>query len=207
MHDISGELANLRRENARLRKLLKLTDGEAASPHGTQTAWFDKSPGPVDASSSPRAKVEFFAALFGARREVPSPRFLVDELAEHMMGKQPEDLAFAGIRNPSTTASQHLRTAFSAAARATMTLYTYGHLFEDRLDEVGDALTAPGKPPSGAETASICCPCAPALPQPDSAGNAEGAPPSVSAGQDPFSDLYPRRDSNPRYRLERATEE
>jgi hypothetical protein len=39
---------------------------------------------------------------------------------------------------------------------------------------------------------------------PDSERNTEGAPPSVSAGQDPFTDLYPRRDSNPRYRLERA---
>jgi hypothetical protein len=45
---------------------------------------------------------------------------------------------------------------------------------------------------------------APVLPEPDSAGYDEAAPPSVSAGQDRFSDLYPRRDSNPRYRLERA---
>ena len=38
------------RENARLRKLLKLTDAEAAPARGTQAAWFDKAPGPVDAS-------------------------------------------------------------------------------------------------------------------------------------------------------------
>jgi len=68
--DISSELESLRRENARLRKLLKLTDAEAAPAHGTQSAWFDRSPGPVDASSSPQAKVEFYAALFGARRDV-----------------------------------------------------------------------------------------------------------------------------------------
>lgn len=112
------------------------------------------------------------------RREVPIPRFLVDELAENIKGKQPEDLLFAGIRNGQPLRVSTFRTAFSAAARtigvpdlhphqlrhtaaslaiasgadvkvvqqmlghssATMTLDTYGHLFEDRLDEVGDAL-------------------------------------------------------------------
>lgn len=71
MPDVSGELESLRSENARLRKLLKLTDAEAGAAHGTQTAWFDKSPGPVQATSSPQAKVEFYAALFGARRGEP----------------------------------------------------------------------------------------------------------------------------------------
>ena len=61
---------------------------------------------------------------------------------------------------------------------ATMTLDTYGHLFDDRLDEVGEAM--------------------------DRALTAEEAPPSVSAGQGPLSDLYPRPDSNRRYRRERA---
>jgi len=112
------------------------------------------------------------------RREVPIPRFLVDELAENIKGKQPEDLLFAGIRNGQPLRVSTFRTAFSSAARtigvpdlhphqlrhtaaslaiasgadvkvvqqmlghssATMTLDTYGHLFEDRLDEVGDAL-------------------------------------------------------------------
>jgi GH15 family glucan-1,4-alpha-glucosidase len=55
--DIVGELESLRRENARLRKLLKLTDAEVAPTHGTQSAWFDKAPGSVDASSTPEAKV------------------------------------------------------------------------------------------------------------------------------------------------------
>ena len=41
-------------------------------------------------------------------------------------------------------------------------------------------------------------------PGPETSGNAEGAPASVSAGQGPFSDLYPRPDSNRRYRRERA---
>jgi len=56
---LQAELESLRQENARLRKLLKLTDAEAAPAHGTQAAWFDKAPGPVDGRSSSRAKVEF----------------------------------------------------------------------------------------------------------------------------------------------------
>lgn len=43
--DPQSELESLRRENARLRKLLKLTDAEAAPARGTQAAWFDKAPG------------------------------------------------------------------------------------------------------------------------------------------------------------------
>ena len=90
-------------------------------------------------------------------------------------------------------------------ALATMTLDTYGHLFEDRLDEVGDALDRARTAARRRRNRLDALPrVARALPEPDSEGNTEGAPPSVSAGQDPFSDLYPRRDSNPRYRLERA---
>jgi hypothetical protein len=70
MHGISEEIASLKRENARLRKLLKLTDAEATPSAGSQSAWFDKPPGTVDASSLPRAKVDFYAALFAARRDV-----------------------------------------------------------------------------------------------------------------------------------------
>lgn len=75
MSDVNDELESLRRENARLRKLLKLTDAEAAPARGAQAAWFDRSPGPVDASSSPHAKVHFFAALFGARKDVYAIRW------------------------------------------------------------------------------------------------------------------------------------
>jgi len=73
--DLHAELESLRQENARLRKLLKLTDAEAAPARGAQTAWLDKEPGPVDARSSPQAKVEFYAALFGARRDVYAVRW------------------------------------------------------------------------------------------------------------------------------------
>ncbi|MCL2541907.1 MAG: DEAD/DEAH box helicase [Nocardioidaceae bacterium] len=75
MSDLQSELESLRAENARLRKLLKLTDAEAAPALGTQMAWFDKAPGQVDARSSSQAKVEFYAALFGARRDVYAVRW------------------------------------------------------------------------------------------------------------------------------------
>jgi len=75
VRDISGELESLRRENARLRRLLKLTDAEASPAHGTQLAWFHNAPGPVDARSTPKAKVEFYAALFRARRDVYAVRW------------------------------------------------------------------------------------------------------------------------------------
>ena len=75
MSDLQSELESLRRENARLRKLLKLTDAEAAPARGTQTAWFDKAPGSVDARSSSKAKLAFFGALFGARRDVYAVRW------------------------------------------------------------------------------------------------------------------------------------
>ena len=179
------------------------------------------------------------------RREVPIPRFLAAELAEHIKGKQPDDLVFAGIRNGQPLRVSTFRTAFSAAAErsayptctrtssgtprpasrsppaptsrsssrcsgtasATMTLDTYGHLFEDRLDEVGDAMDArPRRRPASAATSlRRCCPVLPqCCPSPISSRNAEAAPTSVSAGQDRFSDWYPRPDSNRRYRLERA---
>jgi len=90
-------------------------------------------------------------------------------------------------------------------ASATMTLDTYGHLFEDRLDEVGSALDAArGVAQERRATLRTVSAVAPVLPEPSEAGNEEAALPSVSAGQDRFSPLYPRRDSNPRYRLERA---
>jgi hypothetical protein len=88
---------------------------------------------------------------------------------------------------------------------ATMTLDTYGHLFEDRLDEVGDAMDAAREAAQARRGRLRALPrVAPVLPEPQSAGDAEAAHPSVSAGKDRFSDEYPRPDSNRRYRLERA---
>ena len=75
MPDVNDELESLRRENARLRRLLRLTDVEAAPALGTQAAWFDKSPGSVDAGSHPEKKAQFYAALFGARTDVYAIRW------------------------------------------------------------------------------------------------------------------------------------
>ena len=113
------------------------------------------------------------------RREVPIPRFLVDDLAGHVAGKAPDDLVFGGIRRRRAAAGQRVPYARSLRRRrpsacpictrtscgtpppslaiasgadvkvvqqmlghgsATMTLDTYGHLFEHRLDEVADAM-------------------------------------------------------------------
>ncbi|GAA4726247.1 hypothetical protein GCM10023350_06220 [Nocardioides endophyticus] len=174
------------------------------------------------------------------RREVPIPRFLSAELADHIVGRKPDDLVFAGIRNGQPLRVSTFRTAFSAAARAidvpdlsphklrhtaaslaiasgadvkvvqqmlghssaTMTLDTYGHLFEDRLDEVGDALDRARE--AAQQRRRLLPRVAPVLPEAEFGRNAEEALSSVFAGQGPFSDLYPRPDSNRRYRLERA---
>ncbi len=58
---------------------------------------------------------------------------------------------------------------------ATMTLDTYGHLFEDRLDEVAAAMDAARAGPSNAETTCKRCPV---LPEPDLSRNDEAAPDS-----------------------------
>ena len=88
---------------------------------------------------------------------------------------------------------------------ATVTLDTHGHLFDDRLDEVGAAMDAARTAARACREATVRCPVLPrVLPEPDFGGNEEEALISVSAGQSPFSVLYPRPDSNRRYRLERA---
>ena len=112
------------------------------------------------------------------RREVPIPAFLADELEQQVVGKGPDELVFAGLRNgqplrvstftrpfkaaaeaiglPRLHPHQLRHTAASLAiaagadvkvvqqmlghASAAMTLDVYGHLFEDRLDEVGAAM-------------------------------------------------------------------
>ncbi len=115
------------------------------------------------------------------KREVPIPRFLVDQLAEHVRGKAPDDLVFAGVRGGGALRGPIFRhAAFDRAAEeigipglhphelrhtaaslaiaagadikvvqkmlghksATMTLDQYGHLFDDRLDDVADRLDA-----------------------------------------------------------------
>jgi len=84
-------------------------------------------------------------------------------------------------------------------------------LFEDLLDEVAaamdDARSAERAKRADANSADTALSAvANLLPTSAEVPYGEEALSSVSAGQDPFSQTYPRRDSNPRYRLESATE-
>lgn len=69
------QVARLRVENARLMRLLELTPEQARLPSPAQTGMFDADPGMVDVSSAPAAKVAFYAALFGARRDAYAVRW------------------------------------------------------------------------------------------------------------------------------------
>ena len=90
-------------------------------------------------------------------------------------------------------------------ASATMTLDTYGHLFGDRLDEVGSAMDAARRAAQESRARLSSVPgVAPVLPRASEAGDEEEDPPSVSAAQTAFRDLHPQRDSNPCCRRERA---
>lgn len=114
------------------------------------------------------------------RREVPLPRFLVEDLSRHVTGRAADELLFTGGRGAVMRSQTFQRAALSEAAErlgvpgfhphelrhtaaslaiasgadvkvvqqmlghksATMTLDLYGHLFEDRLDVVADAMDA-----------------------------------------------------------------
>ena len=69
------EVGRLQAENARLLRLLELSPREARPPGPVQTGIFDATPGPVHVGSSAAAKVAFYAALFGARRDVYALRW------------------------------------------------------------------------------------------------------------------------------------
>jgi hypothetical protein len=56
-------------------RLLELTPQQAALPGPVQTGFFEASPGPIDQWSPPEAKVDFFGALFAARRDVYAIRW------------------------------------------------------------------------------------------------------------------------------------
>ncbi len=64
------ELAELRAENARLLRLLKLTRREAAAPSPAQAGFFEAPPGPVHAGSPAEAKVALFGAMFAGARQI-----------------------------------------------------------------------------------------------------------------------------------------
>ncbi len=72
---VARELAELRGENARLRRLLNLTGAEAAPPGPAQAGVFDAPPGLVHAGSPAEAKVALFGALFAARTDIYAVRW------------------------------------------------------------------------------------------------------------------------------------
>jgi integrase len=114
------------------------------------------------------------------RREVPLPRFLIEELARHVEDKSAADLVFIGERGAVMRSQTFQRAVLTNAAAAlgipgfhphelrhtaaslaiasgadikivqqmlghksaVMTLDQYGHLFDDRLDIVADAMDA-----------------------------------------------------------------
>jgi hypothetical protein len=72
---VATELAELRAENARLLRLLKLTRTEAAPPGPAESGLFDAPPGPVHAGSPVEAKVALFGVLFAVRTDIYALRW------------------------------------------------------------------------------------------------------------------------------------
>jgi len=72
---LRDQVARLTSENARLLRLLELTPAQAGPPGPAQTGIFDGPPGMVDATSSPKAKIAFFASMFAARSDVYAVRW------------------------------------------------------------------------------------------------------------------------------------
>ena len=72
---VAVELEQLRAENARLLRLLKLSRREAAPPGPAQSGLFEAPPGLVHAGSPPEVKVALFGALFAARTDVYAVRW------------------------------------------------------------------------------------------------------------------------------------
>ena len=67
--------AQLQAENSRLTRMLELNPVLAAPPDPAQTGIFDARPGMIDQHSSPGEKLDFFAALFGARTDIYATRW------------------------------------------------------------------------------------------------------------------------------------
>jgi superfamily II DNA or RNA helicase len=72
---LRAELDRVRAENSRLRRLLRLGAGEAASPGPAPTGIFEAAPGTVDNDSPSETKVAFYRALFAARTDVYAVRW------------------------------------------------------------------------------------------------------------------------------------
>ena len=79
---VARELEQLRAENTRLLRLLKLTRAEAAPPGPAQSGLFDAPPGQVNAGSPAEAKVALFGALFAARTDIYAVRWENDRTGQ-----------------------------------------------------------------------------------------------------------------------------
>lgn len=75
VRELRSLVQQLREENGRLTRLLRLAPQETARAGPSQTGMFDRAPGMVDAGSSPEAKVALFHQLFLARPEVYARRW------------------------------------------------------------------------------------------------------------------------------------
>jgi len=73
--ELRDRVTRLGSENARLLRLLELSPVQARPPGPAQTGIFDGQPGMVDFTSSPEAKIAFFASLFAARTDVHAVRW------------------------------------------------------------------------------------------------------------------------------------
>jgi len=87
---------------------------------------------------------------------VPIPRFLINDIAEHVRDKSRDDLVFTGVRSGTALRAASLAVASGANvksrpadARAQVRdrhLDQYGHLFGDDLDTIADRLDGPRGP-------------------------------------------------------------
>lgn len=73
--ELRAEVRRLRAENERLAAVLRLSPSEAGPPGPTQIGGLGSVAGPLSLSSTPAAKVGFFADLFAARRDVYAVRW------------------------------------------------------------------------------------------------------------------------------------
>ncbi len=76
-HALEREIEELRLDNARLRKLLELSETEAKAAHPDQPAFAATTTplGPVTMHSPPETKVQFYQSLFRARTDVYAKRW------------------------------------------------------------------------------------------------------------------------------------
>ena len=83
-------------ENARLLRLLELSPVQARPPGPAQTGIFDGQPGMVDVTSSPEAKIAFFASMFAAYR---CPRSSLGERPHRTLGLDASSSRWMAQRN------------------------------------------------------------------------------------------------------------